>query len=138
MSTASLVLVVEDNQANLMLATAILQTAGYGVEGVDSAEAARVWLSHSHADLVLMDVGLPGMDGLTYTRELKADPRTRDIPVVALSAHAMVGDATAALDAGCDDYLTKPLTVAGLLQRISALLPPRQPTRRLVPVPSPE
>jgi CheY-like chemotaxis protein len=73
-------------------------------------------------DLILMDIALPGMDGLTLTRKLKADPRFKDVPVVALTAFAMKGDDRKALDAGCDGYITKPIDTRALPEQVQAFL----------------
>jgi two-component system, cell cycle response regulator DivK len=105
----ALVLVVEDHPMNRKLFRDIL---GFQFEVVEagSAEEARERLRSLAPDLILMDVQLPGMDGLTFTRELKADARTAGVPVVAVSAHAMTRDLENARAAGCADYITKPIT----------------------------
>src|SRR5205085_8949441 len=104
-----LILVVEDNEANQMLVRAVLELEGYQVELADSATEAVEQLSRVRPDLILMDVQLPGEDGLSLTRRLKADPATSAIPVVALTAHAMNGDRESALEAGCAGYISKPI-----------------------------
>ncbi len=109
MSGGSLILVVEDNEANQLLVQAVLELEGYQVELAGSAPEALDQLHASAPDLILMDVQLPGEDGLTLTRQLKADPATREIPVVALTAHAMAGDRELALKAGCVGYIAKPI-----------------------------
>ncbi len=109
MSGGSLILVVEDNEANQLLVQAVLELEGYQVELAGSAPEALDQLQASAPDLILMDVQLPGEDGLTLTRQLKADPATREIPVVALTAHAMAGDRELALKAGCVGYIAKPI-----------------------------
>ncbi|MFH1112287.1 MAG: AAA family ATPase [Pseudomonadota bacterium] len=103
------VLVIEDNEANMKLATSLLEAGGYrplqawnAEEGIESARSER-------PELILMDIALPGMDGLTATKILKSDPATAEIPVVAVTAHAMKGDEEKAREAGCDGYLTKPV-----------------------------
>ena len=107
--SARRVLVVEDNPAGMELVSNVLQEGGYAVLQAGTAEdAIRVARGESPA-LILMDISLPGMDGLTATRILNSDERTRSIPVVALTAHAMNGDEVAAMNAGCDAYLTKPI-----------------------------
>jgi CheY-like chemotaxis protein len=105
------VLLVEDHPMNRKLFRDVL---GFEFEVVEaeSAEVAREQLRTVKPDLILMDVQLPGIDGLTFTRELKADPRTAQIPVVAVSAHALPRDFEMARDAGCVDYITKPITDA--------------------------
>jgi CheY-like chemotaxis protein len=103
------ILLVEDHPMNRKLVRDILLFQ-FEVDEAASAEAAGDYLQTHHPDLILMDIQLPGMDGLTLTRRLKADPATADIPIVALSAHAMQRDVELAYDAGCVDYITKPIT----------------------------
>lgn len=118
------VLIVEDNLINLKLAATILTKAGYEVrqapDAPDGIEQARAW----RPDLILMDVQLPGMDGLSATQELKSDPATRGIPIIALTAFAMKGDEQKMLAAGCDGYIAKPLRYHEFLAQISAVLGP--------------
>ena len=109
MNEDGLVLVVEDNAANYVLARAVLGLEGFRVEIATSAQEAREWLQAIVPDVILMDVQLPGQDGLSLTRELKADSDTSCIPIVALTAHAMTGDRERALEAGCDGYISKPI-----------------------------
>ena len=104
-----LILVVEDNEANQLLVAAVLERDGYTVRLAASASEARAELEMCRPDLILMDVQLPGQDGLSFTRELKAGAETAAIPVVALTAHAMSGDRATALDSGCDGYISKPI-----------------------------
>jgi two-component system, cell cycle response regulator DivK len=106
---APLILVVEDNEANQLLASAVLQREGYEVRLAGSAPEARAELALCSPALILMDVQLPGQDGLSFARELKADMRTAAIPVVALTAHAMATDRDTALASGCDGYISKPI-----------------------------
>jgi CheY-like chemotaxis protein len=116
------ILVVEDNPQNLKLATVILQSAGHTVvPAADSVEAERA-IQERVPDLIVMDVALPGKDGYALTRELRARAETSALPIVALSAFAMPGDAEKALDAGCTEYLTKPIRRAALLERVTVLL----------------
>lgn len=103
------ILLVEDHPMNRKLVRDILEFQ-FEVDEAVSAEAAEEYLQTHHPDLILMDVQLPGMDGLTLTRRLKADAATADIPVVGLSAHAMARDVQLAREAGCKDYITKPIT----------------------------
>jgi two-component system, cell cycle response regulator DivK len=116
------VLYVEDNDDNVYMLQNRLERRGHAVlvarDGRAGVEAARAELP----DLILLDLGLPVIDGWEAARLLKADGRTRAIPVIALSAHAMAGDRAHALEAGCDDYDTKPVDFARLLVRIEALL----------------
>ena len=111
MSDEPWILLVEDNEANRMLACAVLERDGLSVRWAGSAQAARKLLSAGRPALVLMDIQLPGMDGLSFTRELKADPATSTIPVVAVTAHAMEADRELAIAAGCDGYIFKPIDV---------------------------
>jgi CheY-like chemotaxis protein len=120
---ATKVLIVEDNPVNLGLATLLLEQAGFEVIVAGTAEEGIVLAHTETPDVIVMDIGLPGMDGLEATRILKADPETQDIPVLAATAHAMTRDEETTLAAGCDGYVSKPLdtrtfaeTVAGLLR----------------------
>jgi two-component system cell cycle response regulator DivK len=103
------VLIVEDNATNLKLTVFLLKSAGHAVLVATDAEAGIAIARDEQPDLILMDIQLPGMDGLGATAVLKADPATRHIPVVALTALAMAGDKKRILDAGCDDYIAKPM-----------------------------
>lgn len=103
------ILIVDDNPVNLKLARVTLAIAGYDVRTAADAEEALALLAAFHPRLILMDIQLPGMDGLTLTRRLKADAATRGIVILALTAYAMKGDEQKALDAGCDGYITKPI-----------------------------
>lgn len=116
------VLVVEDNPANMTLATFLLQSAGHAVLGAKDAESGLALARVEQPDLILMDIQLPGMDGLEATALLKSDPHTRAIPVIALTALAMKGDEQRILAAGCDGYIAKPLAYKEFLATISALL----------------
>lgn len=116
------VLVVEDNPANMTLATFLLQSAGHAVLSAKDAESGLALARVEQPDLVLMDIQLPGMDGLEATALLKSDPTTRAIPVIALTALAMKGDEQRILAAGCDAYIAKPLAYKEFLATISALL----------------
>jgi two-component system cell cycle response regulator DivK len=116
------VLIVEDNEMNRDVLSRRLASRGYEV--VLAADGPRgLSMARTHGpDLILMDLGLPEIDGWECTRRLKADEATRRIPIIALSAHAMVGDREKALDAGCDDFDTKPIDFSGLLQKMDRLL----------------
>ena len=104
-----LILVVEDNETNQILVRAVLEMGGYRVSVAGSADEALDELRRNPPSLILMDVQLPGQDGLSLTRELKADPNSSRIPIVALTAHAMNGDRELALEAGCAGYIAKPI-----------------------------
>jgi two-component system, cell cycle response regulator DivK len=116
------VLIVEDNPANMTLATFLLQSAGHTVLSAKDAETGLALARVEQPDLVLMDIQLPGMDGLEATALLKSDPSTRAIPVIALTALAMKGDEQRILAAGCDGYIAKPLAYKDFLATISAQL----------------
>lgn len=118
----STVLVVEDNPANLTLATFLLQSAGHVVLAARDAENGLALARAEQPDLILMDIQLPGMDGLEATAILKSDESTRAIPVIALTALAMKGDEQRILAAGCDGYIAKPLAYKEFLATISARL----------------
>ena len=118
MSNPPLILIVEDNVGSLMLATVMLETEGFQVAGAESAEEARTVLAARTPDLILMDIQLPGMDGLEFTKELKADPETAAIPVFALTGHAMPLHERAARAAGCVGFIAKPWTPEGLRREI--------------------
>ncbi len=105
------VLVIEDNAANMMLATSVLKLSGYTPFQAMTAEEGIALAKAEAPDLILMDISLPGMDGLEATVILKEDSRTRNIPVVALTAHAMKGDEERCLAAGCVGYIAKPFRI---------------------------
>lgn len=116
------ILVVEDNPASMKLATVLLQHAGYTVlQAADGQTAVDMARAHS-PDVVLMDIQMSGMDGLTATRILKQDMQTRTIPVVAMTAFAMRGDEEKIIAAGCDAYIAKPFHAAELLTRVRSVL----------------
>jgi CheY-like chemotaxis protein len=108
-SESKRILVVDDNELNIKLFTKILVREGYQVIPAETAEKCFQLIRNEKPDLVLMDMKLPGMDGLEATRLIKADPATAGIPVVAVSAYAMEEDARRARDAGCDACVTKPI-----------------------------
>jgi CheY-like chemotaxis protein len=116
------ILLVEDNEMNRDMLSRRLKRKGYDIiMAVDGGQG--VEMAHSEKpDLILMDMSLPVKDGWTATKELKADDATRNIPVIALTAHAMAGDREQALEAGCDDYDTKPIELPRLLGKIETLL----------------
>lgn len=123
------ILVVDDNPVNLRLAATVLECEGHEVLQAVDAEHAQALLAGPLPDLILMDIALPGMDGLTLTRLLKADPRTAGIRVLALTAFAMKGDAEKARDAGCDGYVTKPIDTRALPAMIDEALRREAPDR---------
>ncbi len=116
------VLIVDDNLVNLKLARVLLQAEGYDVRTATDAEEAMAAIETFRPRLVLMDLQLPGMDGFELTRKLKADPRTRDTVVLAVTAYAMKGDEGRALDAGCDAYVAKPIDTRKLPALVAAHL----------------
>jgi CheY-like chemotaxis protein len=103
------ILIVDDNPTNLKLALCVLELEGYLVDQAVDAEQAMIFLRDTVPDLIFMDISLPGMDGLTLTRKLKAEDRFKHVPIVALTAYAMKGDKENALNAGCDGYIAKPI-----------------------------
>ena len=117
------ILYVEDNDDNIYMLKQRLERKGFEVlvarDGRAGVEAAREHMP----DLILLDLGLPVLDGWEAARLLKQDERTQAIPIIALSAHAMAGDRAAALEAGCNDYGTKPVDFRQLLEKMAALLP---------------
>jgi two-component system, cell cycle response regulator DivK len=120
-------LLVEDNEMNRDMLSRRLARRGYEVEVAVDGEEGIARAGECLPDLILMDMSLPKVDGWEATRRLKADPATRGIPVIALTAHAMSGDREQAIGAGCDDYDTKPVELDRLLQKIEACLASRQP-----------
>jgi CheY-like chemotaxis protein len=116
------ILIVDDNPTNLKLARIVLTDEGYDVRTAADAEQALELLETFEPRLVLMDLQLPGMDGLALTAKLKSDPRHRQLVIIALTAYAMKGDADKARAAGCDDYITKPIEIEGLLASVARWL----------------
>ena len=116
------VVYVEDDGDNVYVLTRRLGRRGFDVVVAGDGAAGIETIRKTHPALVLMDMSLPVMDGWEATRRLKADPATRDIPVIGLSSHAMIGDREVALSAGCDDYDTKPIELPRLLGKIEAFL----------------
>lgn len=113
---------VDDDKDNVYVLTRRLGRRGYDVAVAGDGAAGIETVRKLKPALVLMDMSLPVLDGWEATRRLKADPATRDIPVIGLSSHAMVGDREAALAAGCDDYETKPIEIERLLAKMQQLL----------------
>jgi two-component system, cell cycle response regulator DivK len=116
------VLIVEDNPANMTLAVFLLESAGHTVISATDAEAGLTLARAEHPALILMDIQLPGMDGLEATARLKREEATRAIPVIALTALAMKGDEERIRAAGCDGYIAKPLAYRDFLKVIAAQL----------------
>ena len=116
------ILIVDDNPLNLKVVRVLLTVEGYDVRTALNADEALAVLRTFHPRLILMDLQLPGMDGLALTRHLKADPATCDIRVVALTAYAMKGDDQKALAAGCDGYIPKPIDTRTLPGAVAAYL----------------
>ena len=116
------ILVVEDNEMNRDMLSRRLQRRGYEVLIAMDGESGVETTTRERPDLVLMDMSLPVIDGWEATRRIKADPATAAIPVIALTAHAMAGDRERAIEAGCDDYDTKPIDLPGLLDKIARLV----------------
>jgi CheY-like chemotaxis protein len=117
------VLVVEDNEMNMQLVEYLLEEGGYQIVKAASGEdALSIARGGEPVDLILMDIHLPGIDGLSVIREMKADPQTGAIPILALTAHAMRGDKDRFLEAGCDGYISKPIDVKTFLTSIRSYL----------------
>ena len=116
------VLVIEDNEMNMKLALSLLQIGKYSViEAIDAENGIRLAREH-HPDLILMDIQLPGLDGLTATRKIKNDPAVKDITIVALTSYAMQGDEKKAMDAGCAGYIAKPIDTRSFLETVGQFL----------------
>ena len=116
------ILLVEDNEMNRDMLSRRLARNGHVVTVAEDGQQALDMVRSNLPDLVLMDMSLPVLDGWETTRRLRADPATRHVPVIALTAHAMPGDRDKALAAGCDDYATKPVDLPALLGLIAAIL----------------
>lgn len=120
--TGACILVVEDTPLNAEMVTDLLESDGHEVVVATSAEEGLELARRVRPALILMDISLPNMDGLAATQVLKADPATRNIPVVALTAHAMHGDEARVREAGCAGYLTKPIDTRTFCSRVAAFL----------------
>jgi two-component system, cell cycle response regulator DivK len=116
------VLIIEDSPVNMLLEVTILSRSGHqtfqAATAVDGVQMAR----HVHPDVILMDVGLPTLDGYAATRILKGDPLTRDIPIIAVTGFAMKADKQRAFEAGCDAYLTKPIAPRALVAEVESIV----------------
>jgi CheY-like chemotaxis protein len=120
--TGKKILIIEDNPLSLELATDLLEANGFAVTAARAAEEGLRMAQEMLPDLVLMDLGLPGMDGLSATRDLKSDPITRHLTVIGLTSHAMKGDTEIAFKAGCDAYITKPIDTRTFIETIRRLI----------------
>jgi CheY-like chemotaxis protein len=121
------ILYIEDTENNRILVSRYLEKKGYQVLTAEHADEGLAMAIREQPDLILMDMGLPGLDGWDATRRLKADSKVQHIPVIALTAHVMQGDREKALAAGCDDYDTKPFQFPRLLGKIEAWLASPRP-----------
>lgn len=121
------ILIVEDNPTNMKLISNLIKKAAYEVLGAADANAGIAMAREERPDLILMDIQLPGMDGLTATGILKNDEKTRHIPVIALTSYAMKGDEERMTAAGCDGYLAKPIRYKELLQTVESFLREKHP-----------
>jgi CheY-like chemotaxis protein len=119
------ILIIEDTENNRVLLTRRLRPRGYDIITAEDAEKGLLLVEGERPDLVLMDVGLPGMNGWDATRQLKSNPATKHVPVIALTAHAMDGDREKAMAAGCDEYEIKPIDFNRLFEKIDRLLAQR-------------
>ena len=125
--TRGRILVVDDNAMNIDLVAFVLGAEGFLVDIALDASKALQRISVALPDLILMDIQMPGMNGVDLTRQLKADPATRHIPIVAFTAHAMNGDEVKLRAAGCDGYMSKPIDIATFAQRVGGFLVPKDP-----------
>jgi two-component system cell cycle response regulator len=124
MNSGAIVLIVDDNPINLKLVRVLLSTSGFDVHTAGNAEQALESLKTLRPHLILMDIQLPGMDGLTLARNLKARTEFREVPIVALTAYAMKGDDARAMASGCSGYISKPIDTRNFVSQISRYLPP--------------
>ena len=120
--TGNRILIIEDNLLNLELATDLLEVNGFVVSSARTAEEGLRMAREILPDLVLMDFGLPTMDGMCATKDLKSNPATRHLTIVGLTAHAMKGDEEIALNAGCDGHLTKPIDTRTFIETIKGFM----------------
>jgi CheY-like chemotaxis protein len=119
------ILVIEDNELNMKLLRGLLKIAHYQMIEAFDAESGIETARRRLPDLILMDVQLPGMDGLEATRTIKKDEKIKHIPVIALTSYAMAGDREKAMEAGCIDHITKPISTKGLVAKLNEIF--RQP-----------
>jgi two-component system, cell cycle response regulator DivK len=122
-STAPRILIVDDNELNLEMATFLLSRAGMEVASAPDGARALEQVQSFAPDLILMDMQMPGADGMTLTQQLRGQPRARPLAIIAFTAYAMTGDREKFLAAGCDGYIAKPINVASFADEVRALLP---------------
>ena len=116
------ILIIEDNEMNRDMLSRRLQRRGFAVLVTGEGESGIQIVETRHIDLILMDMSLPGIDGWEAARRLKSNSKTKSVPIIALTAHAMMGDREKALAAGCDDYDIKPIELPRLLEKMEALV----------------
>ncbi len=116
------ILVIEDNELNMKLVKELISIGKYGMPEANDAESGIQQIRDQRPDLVLMDIQLPGMDGLSATKIIKEDPALKDIPIIGLTSYAMQGDEEKALAAGCTGYITKPIDTRKFLETVSEYL----------------
>ena len=116
------ILVIEDNQMNMMLVRDLLQLEGYNVIEAEDAETGIQMARENSPDLILMDIQLPGMDGLQATRIMGKETELKEIPIVALTSFAMKGDESMAKEAGCVGYITKPINIRSFVEMVSGFI----------------
>jgi CheY-like chemotaxis protein len=116
------ILVIEDNELNMKLVRSLLKMSSYVMVEAGDAETGIKLASEKKPDLILMDIQLPGMDGLSATKIIKTDPSLKDTVIIALTSHAMEGDDKKVRDAGCDGYITKPIDTRNFLQTVADYL----------------
>jgi CheY-like chemotaxis protein len=116
------ILVVEDNPLNMELFKDLLEVQGYEVHEAINGQQALDQVKSDEFDLILMDIQLPGMDGFTATRKMKEDPKTKSIPIIALTAYAMKGDEDRVKEAGCDGYIIKPIDTQKFPREVASFL----------------
>ena len=122
---AKTILLVEDNPHNRKIFSGMLTHHGFRVREAETGELALQMVKEELPDLILMDLSIPGIDGWECTRRLKADPNTKTVPIIALTAHAMRGDEDRARAAGCDGYLSKPISPKKVVEEVRAFLAPK-------------
>jgi CheY-like chemotaxis protein len=116
------ILIIEDNPMNMELATDLLKVSGYDVMQAETAEQGIMMAQNQKPDLIIMDIGLPVMDGLSAIEILKKDDKTKNIPILALTSYAMKGDREKILGAGCEGYLAKPIDTRKFADEVKAIL----------------